>query len=54
MASIIANLAFARALAIASPWPVDRIEMLDKVSSPTAITVSKIISDRVTINAKPG
>ena len=48
-----ARRALDRAVAIASPWPVARNVMLDRVSKPTAITVRRIIKLRVTTKAKP-
>jgi hypothetical protein len=38
---------------MAFPWLEERSEMEDSVSKPTAITVSRIISDKVTMSAKP-
>lgn len=35
------------------PCEADLIEMLDRLSSPTAITVSRIISERATTRANP-
>jgi hypothetical protein len=45
--------ALALAVAIEPPCVEARREMLDSDRSPTAITVSKIISDSVTTNANP-
>ena len=52
-ASIIASRALERATLADEDCPTERSEMLDSVSNPTAITVSKIIKLRVTISAKP-
>ena len=53
MASIRATLAFARADCIALPCDEDRRLILESVNKPTAMTVNKIISVRVTTRAKP-
>ncbi|WP_345714455.1 hypothetical protein [Luteolibacter yonseiensis] len=53
IASINASFALARAMAIASPCPVDLSEMLESDSNPTAVTVSRIIMVKVTMRAKP-
>jgi len=53
MASMSATRALARAVAMASPWDEVRKLMLASESRPTAMTVSKIINERVTIKAKP-
>ena len=53
MASISASRALLRAVAISCPWLDARNEMLDKVSKPTAMTVSRIISESVITKAKP-
>jgi hypothetical protein len=45
--------AFALAVAIALPWLDDLNEMLERLKRPTAITVRRIMSERVTIKAKP-
>jgi len=38
---------------MAAPWLDERSEMLESESNPTAMTVSKIISERVMTSAKP-
>ena len=48
-----AKRALDRAVANAAPWLEALREMLERVSRPTAMTVSKIINDRVTTSAKP-
>ena len=53
IANISAIRALARATDIALVCPEDRSEMLESVNKPTAMTVNKIISDKVTISAKP-
>jgi hypothetical protein len=53
MASIIAIRAFARAAACAPCDVVPRRLMLLIVSKPTAMTVSKTMSDKVITSAKP-
>jgi hypothetical protein len=40
-------------VAISSPWLDVRNEIVDKVSKPTAMTVSRIISESVITKAKP-
>ena len=56
--SPIASMRANRALAWASVWAIDCEELrsvtAEIVSKPTAITVSRIISDSVTTKAKPG
>ena len=52
-ANIIASRALFRAVLSAALCPVARSEMLERLSKPTAITVSKIIKVSVTISAKP-
>ncbi|MBC7927870.1 MAG: hypothetical protein H7039_19665 [Bryobacteraceae bacterium] len=52
-ASIRASRAFARAICMASPCAELRREILERVNRPTAITVSRIMRDKVTISAKP-
>jgi hypothetical protein len=53
MAIIKASRALARAALAASPCAEERNDTLDRVSSPTAMTVSSIINDSVTTSAKP-
>jgi len=53
MASIIAIFALARAIVWAFEAPEDLNEMELSESKPTAMTVSRIMSDRVTTRAKP-
>jgi len=45
--------ALALAAAMALPWLDDLKDMLERVKRPTAITVRRIMSERVTIKAKP-
>ncbi|MEO6478155.1 MAG: hypothetical protein ABIQ96_23740 [Luteolibacter sp.] len=52
-ANIIASRALLRATLAAEVCPTDLNEMLESVSNPTAITVSRIIKLRVTIRANP-
>ena len=52
-ASIMARRALDRAVANVASWLEALREMLERVSRPTAMTVSKIINDRVTISANP-
>jgi hypothetical protein len=52
-AIIRARRAFACASDFACDWLVLRSETADKLSNPTATTVSKIISDSVITKAKP-
>ena len=53
MARARARRALARAVAWAWEWVELRKDMLESVSSPTAITVSRISSESVMISAKP-
>ena len=53
MANMSARRAFDCATALACPWVDARSEMLDNDSKPTAMTVSRIISESVTTRAKP-
>jgi hypothetical protein len=48
-----ASRAFDRAVAREELWLLERNEIADSESKPTAMTVSKIIRERVTTNAKP-
>ena len=48
-----ASRALLRASIIAEELDDARSEMVDRLSNPTAMTVSKIINERVTIRAKP-
>ena len=48
-----ASRAFDWAIAREEPWLLERNEIADSESKPTAMTVSKIIIERVTTNAKP-
>lgn len=52
-ANIMASRALLRAMLPAADCPEERSEILDRVSKPTAITVSRIIKLSVTISAKP-
>jgi hypothetical protein len=45
--------ALALAAAMALPWLDDLKDMLERVKRPTAITVRRIMRERVTIKAKP-
>ena len=53
MASISASRALARAVAMSCSWPDVRSEIADKDNSPTAMIVSRIISESVMTRAKP-
>ena len=53
MASINARRALACAIAMALPCADARSEMLESDSSPTAMTVNKIINESVMTSAKP-
>lgn len=52
-ASIIARRALVRAMLADEPWDDALSEMLESVSKPTAMIVSRIIKLRVTTKAKP-
>jgi hypothetical protein len=53
IASMSARRAFARASTCAAPCDAPRSETADRLSSPTATIVNRIISERVTTKAKP-